>query len=139
VKASDVIAVIAPALEAALPGWTVVRGSAHDLADRQADIAVAEATLGGSSGLGRYAVMERWVVRLAVATGADLEASYQTLLDARDAALKAIAEAGNPFGSETFIEWQPEPTVEPITAQEAAWGGLFFEATIGFWIRRAIE
>ena len=138
--ASQIVNAIADALEAALPGWTVVRGSAHEPAHQQADITSASATLGGQAGLGRYAVLEEFVVRLSVETGSDLEASYQALLDARDAALKAVAEAGRPFaGGTDAIDWDRPPVSELPLAEQDAGNRMFWTQVLRFAVRRSLE
>ena len=138
--ASQLINAIADALEAALPGWTVVRGSAHEPAHRQADITSTSATLGGQAGLGRYAVLEEVAVRLSVETGSDLEASYKALLDARDAALKAVAAAGTPFpGGTDIIDWDRPPVSELPIAEQDAGSRMFWTQILRFTVRRSLE
>lgn len=138
--ASQLINAIADAIAAALPGWTVVRGSAHEPAHQQADIAITSATLGSQAGLGRYAVLEEVAVRLSVATGSDLEASYQALLDARDAALKAVAEAGRPFaGGVDTIDWDRPPSADMPVAEQDTANQAFWTQVLRFAVRRSLE
>lgn len=135
--ASALLTAVRDAVAAALPTWTVIDGAAHDLGDHQVDIGMGEARIGGSPAVGGYQLLEEVLVRFSLSTGTDLEATYRELHDARDTAIKAIADA-NPFGPSTEIDWDRGITAEAAVAAESTLGKEYWTALVRVPVRRLI-
>jgi len=131
--ASQLLQTLATAIQAALPGWRVSPVPLPDPADRQVALGYGPATAGHA----QYAApaMEeqvRVVMSVRVAPGA-----YETLVDARDAVVRATYELyGDLMAAE--VEFLPPATWQAPRVEGSSATHMFWVAEVYLPMRRRL-